>query len=105
MSWLQEPFDFSSQLHAIFGAFYSRFSVNVYASGTVRSEFNINIEIEKRAIFLIGVARILLKSTWSEWLYWNKYLLRGKGRSMNNIYFAFGKYLIIFIHYYVILPY
>ena len=59
MSWLQEPFDFYSQLHAIFGAFYSRFSVNVYASGTVRSEFNINIETEKRAIFLIGVARIL----------------------------------------------
>ena len=24
-----------SQLHAIFGAFYSRFSFNVYASGTV----------------------------------------------------------------------
>ena len=59
MSWLQEPFDFYSQLHAIFGAFYSRFSVNVYASDTVRSELNINIETEKRAIFLIGVARIL----------------------------------------------
>ena len=36
MSRLQEPFDFYSQLHAIFGAFYSRFSVNVYASSTVR---------------------------------------------------------------------
>ena len=59
MSWLQELFDFYSQFHAIFGAFYSRFSVKVYASDTVRSEFNINIETEKRAIFLIGVARIL----------------------------------------------
>ena len=59
MSWLQESFDFYSQLHAIFGAFYSRILVNVYAGGTVRSKFNINIETEKRAIFLIGVARIL----------------------------------------------
>ena len=36
MSRLQELFDFYSQLHAIFGGFYSRFSVNVYASSTVR---------------------------------------------------------------------
>ena len=36
-----------------------------------------------------------LESTWSEWLYLNNYLLRGKGRSMNNIHFAFGKNLLI----------
>ena len=36
--------------------------------------------------------------------YLNNYLLNAKGKSMNNIYLTFGKYLLIFIHYYVILP-
>ena len=38
---------------------------------------------------------IRLESTWNEWLYLNSYLLRGKGRSMNNIHFALGKNLLI----------
>ena len=52
------------------------------------------------SLFTEFITRI--ESNWSERLYLNNYLLRGKGRSMNNIHFAFGKYLSIFIHYYVI---
>ena len=34
----------------------------------------------------------------------HNYLLKVKGRSMNDIHFTIGKYLLIFINYYVILP-
>ena len=50
MSRLQEPFDFYSQLHAIFGAFYSRF--RLMYTRAVLYEFNINIKTDKKSYFL-----------------------------------------------------
>ena len=42
------------------------------------------------------------------WKYLSNYIktiIRAEGRLLNNIHFTFGKYLLIVIHYYVILPY
>ena len=44
------------------------------------------------------------ESTWAITVYLNNYLSKVKGRSINNNHFTFGKYFLIFIHYYVILP-
>ena len=45
---------------------------------------------------------IEFESTWAITVYLNNYLLKVKGRSINNNHFTFGKYFLIFIHYYVI---
>ena len=37
-------------------------------------------------------------------MYLNNYLLKVKERLMSDIHFTLGKHLLIFIHYYVILP-
>ena len=42
------------------------------------------------------------ESTWAITVYLNNYLLKVKGRSINNIHFTFSKYFLILIHYYVI---
>ena len=74
----------NSLLHAIFGVFYSRFLVNVYASGTVILQGTGNISIEfyynyflsKCALFIhlrsaipeiSRVVRLVLLQWWKKW--------------------------------------